>query len=59
MKDEKGLRRTLWLSRELDAKVEEARRALGLSKSSFYKFAILEQLKSMGQLTQNKNAEEA
>ena len=42
---EKGTRRTVWLPRKLEKKVEEVRKALGLSKSAFYRFAIIEIIK--------------
>ncbi len=40
-----GKRRTVWLPTKLEKKVEEVRKALGLSKSGFYRFAIVEILK--------------
>ncbi|MEM3640701.1 MAG: hypothetical protein QXH37_02100 [Candidatus Bathyarchaeia archaeon] len=46
-KEESGVRRTVWLPIELDTKVEEARKLLGLGRSSFYRFAIIETLKSI------------
>jgi len=42
---ERGKRRTVWLPRSLEPKVEEVRKALGLSKSAFYRFAIVEIVK--------------
>ena len=45
MKKEDGKRRTVWLPTKLDIKAEEVRETLGLSKSGFYKFAILEIIK--------------
>jgi len=45
MKKEKGKRRTVWLSNELDQNAEAVRKSLGLSISGFYKFAILEIIK--------------
>jgi hypothetical protein len=45
VKAQKGKRRTVWLPYELDKKAEEVRKALGLSKSGFYKFAIVEIVK--------------
>ncbi|MBS7637039.1 hypothetical protein KEJ37_06910 [Candidatus Bathyarchaeota archaeon] len=54
-KTESGIRRTVWLPRELDAKVEEARKLLGLGRSGFYRFAIVETLKSL--LTVKREAE--
>lgn len=51
-KEEVGVRRTVWLPKELDAKVEEARKMLGLGRSGFYRFCILETLKSL--LTTNR-----
>lgn len=46
-KEESGVRRTVWLPIELDRKVEEARKLLGLGRSGFYRFAIVETLKSI------------
>jgi len=46
-KEESGFRRTFWLSKELDMKVEEARKTLGLGRSGFYRFAVVELLKSL------------
>jgi len=45
MNEEKGTRRTVWLPRKLEKKVEEVRKALGLGKSAFYRFAIVEVVK--------------
>ena len=41
----KGKRRVIWMPNELYAKAEEARKQLGLSKSGFYRFAIVEIIK--------------
>jgi len=46
-KEESGIRRTVWLPKELDEKVEQARKLLGLSKSDFYRHAIVETIKSL------------
>jgi len=46
-KEESGVRRTFWIPNELDAKAEEARKQLGLGRSGFYRFAVLELLKSL------------
>jgi hypothetical protein len=40
MKNEKGIRRTVWLPTSLDAKAEEVRKELGLGRSGFYRYAI-------------------
>jgi hypothetical protein len=40
-----GTRRTVWLPTDLEEKVEEVRKALGLRKSAFYRFAIVELVK--------------
>jgi ACT domain-containing protein len=45
MENEKGKRRTVWLSNELDAKVEDVRKKLGLGRSGFYRYAIVEIIK--------------
>jgi len=47
LKENSGVRRTFWLPKELDMKVEEARKTLGLGRSGFYRFAIVELLKDM------------
>jgi hypothetical protein len=41
----KGKRRTVWLPDKLDRKAEKVRKALGLSNSGFYRFAIIEVVK--------------
>jgi len=46
-KEEVGVRRTFWLPKKLDEKVEEARKLLGLGRSGFYRFCIIETLKSI------------
>jgi metal-responsive CopG/Arc/MetJ family transcriptional regulator len=51
MTKENGKRRTVWLPKELDQKVEEIRKQLGLGRSPFYRFAIIEIVK---QFAQNK-----
>jgi hypothetical protein len=45
MRNELGTRRTVWLPTQLEKKVEEVRKALGLGKSAFYRFAIVELVK--------------
>lgn len=55
MKEIKGKRRTVWLPNELDRKAEEARKNLGLGRSSFYRFAIIQVVK---EFAQNKIAKE-
>jgi len=52
---ESGIRRTFWLPKDLDAKVEEARKTLGLGRSGFYRFAVIELIKTL--LTTNKEAQ--
>ena len=42
MQSQKGIRRTVWLSTELDAKADEVRKKLGLGRSGFYRYAIVE-----------------
>jgi ACT domain-containing protein len=44
-KKKSGKRRTVWLPASLDKKAEEVRKVLGLSKSAFYRFAIIEMVK--------------
>jgi len=44
---ESGIRRTFWLPKDLDVKVEEARKILGLGRSGFYRFAVVELIKSL------------
>jgi len=47
MEKEAGIRRTVWLPKELDMKAEALRKQLGLGRSGFYRFAIVELLKDM------------
>lgn len=42
---EKGKRRTVWLPAELDIKAEETRKKLGLGRSGFYRYAVVEVIK--------------
>jgi len=42
---ERGKRRTVWLPTKLEKQVEPVRKALGLGKSAFYRFAIVEIVK--------------
>jgi hypothetical protein len=46
MEKESGIRRTVWLPKELDEKAEALRKQLGLGRSGFYRFAIVELLKN-------------
>jgi predicted transcriptional regulator len=57
-KDFKGKRRTVWLPNQLDEKAEEARKNLGLGKSAFYRFAILELIKEFTQNSTKKKEEQ-
>jgi len=47
VKKEAGVRRTFWLPNELDDKAEQARQILGLGRSGFYKFAVIEVIKQL------------
>lgn len=49
--EEKGVRRLVWLPTELDNVVEEVRTKLGLSKSNFYRYAIIRLLQEMSVLS--------
>jgi hypothetical protein len=42
---DKGKRQTVWLPEKLNEKAEDIRQVLGLSKSGFYRFAIVEIIK--------------
>jgi hypothetical protein len=46
-KENSGIRRTFWIPKELDEKAEALRKQLGLGRSGFYRFAIVELLKNM------------
>ena len=48
---EKGERRTFWVSNNLDAIIEEVRKKLGLSKSAFYRYAVVRLLEEMSILS--------
>jgi len=45
MKKSIGTRRTVWLPTKLEKNVEKVRKELGLGKSAFYRFAIVEMVK--------------
>jgi hypothetical protein len=47
MEEEKGVRRVVWIPLELDALIEEVRNKIGLSRSGFYRNAILRYLESL------------
>jgi hypothetical protein len=49
MENEKGVRRTVWLPTELDTKAEQARKTLGLGRSGFYRYAVIEVVKDLAQ----------
>ncbi|MGD0071789.1 MAG: hypothetical protein ABSB71_09560 [Candidatus Bathyarchaeia archaeon] len=49
MENPKGKRRTVWLPTELDAKAEQARKTLGLGRSGFYRYAVIEVVKDLAQ----------
>jgi hypothetical protein len=51
-----GIRRTIWLPTPLDEKAEQVRKQLGLGKSAFYRFAVVEMVKQFT-TTQNKGEE--
>jgi len=46
-----GVVRTFWVPAEMDAIIEETRRSLGMSKSSFYRYAIMRFLQEINVLS--------
>jgi hypothetical protein len=52
--NEKGIRRTVWLSTELDAKADRARKELGLGRSGFYRYCIVEIIKQFAFFEKDK-----
>ena len=52
MPREKGIRHCFWIPIELEAKAETIRKELGLGHSQFYRFAIIELIKSFAQCKQ-------
>ncbi|MGD0029481.1 MAG: hypothetical protein ABSC91_11140 [Candidatus Bathyarchaeia archaeon] len=38
MKQEKGIRRTIWLPKDFDEEAEQTRKHLGMGISAFYRF---------------------
>lgn len=50
MVEEKGVRRTFWLSHGEDDLVEQTRKKLGMTRSSFCKYAIMRFLDELGVL---------
>lgn len=56
---ENGVRRLVWLPTELDNTTEEVRQRLGMSKSAFYRYAIIRLLQEMSILsTKAKEAQQ-
>jgi len=51
MRHEKGIRRAFWLHNDLDEIVEEARRKLGMSRSGFYRYALIRLLENLSILS--------
>lgn len=47
MEEENGIRRVVWIPHELDMIIERVRKKLGLSRSSFYRNAVLRYLESL------------
>lgn len=58
---ENGMRRQFWVSPDLDSIIEDVRVELGMSKSSFYRYAIIRLLQDMSVLStkakQNMNGQ--
>ena len=54
--EEKGERRTFWLRNDLDVLVEETRKKLGMSKSGFYRYAVIRLLEEMSVLSTKAKA---
>jgi hypothetical protein len=46
-REEKGKRRMVWLPTELDEKSEKARRVIGLGRSAFYRYAVIEMIRRL------------
>ena len=46
-----GVVRTFWVPAEMDSIIEETRRSLGMSKSSFYRYAIMRFLQEINVLS--------
>jgi len=49
MRKERGIRRTVWLPEKVDVKAEETREKLGLGRSAFYRFAVVETIRNSPQ----------
>ena len=47
-----GERRTLYIPKTIDEKIEEARQALGMSRSRFYLYAVTKLLQELSILTE-------
>lgn len=45
--EETGIRRVVWVPHELDEIIESVRKRLGLSRSGFYRNAVLRYLESL------------
>lgn len=51
MKGEVGVRRGVWVPNNLDTIIEEVRQKLGMSKSAFYRYAVVRLLEEMSVLS--------
>lgn len=48
---EKGVRRSLWLNSQLDELIEETRKKIGMSRSTFLKNATMRYLENISVIT--------
>lgn len=55
--NETGIRRLVWLPKEIDLIAEEARKKLGMKKSAFYRYTIIHFLQEMGVLSEKVKEE--
>jgi len=56
--EEKGVRRTFWMPNELDTTVEETRRKIGMKRSRFYRYAVIQFLQSLSVLSTKAHEKE-
>jgi len=55
---EKGVRRVFWLPNEMDEVVESIRKKLGMSRSAFYRHAVIRLLEEYSMLSSLAHSED-
>lgn len=55
---ENGVRRVVWIPNDLDLIIEKTRQRLGLNRSAFYKYAMMQLLQQLSVLSSSIKKEE-